>query len=402
MKEKKQNSISYLTLEETLELDGQSKQLTIGIPKESTFQENRVPLTPGNVSTLVHQGHKIVIESEAGSGAHFSDLDYSEAGAMLVQEKQEVYESHIIVKAAPISDEEVDLLKPEQIVISPLHISTLKKEMLDKLLKKRIIGVAFELIKDEVGSYPIVRSMSEIAGNMVMIIAAELLSNGAQGRGVLLGGVTGIPPANVVIIGAGIVGEFSARSALGLGANVKIFDNSTYRLMRLQNNLSSRIFTSALDQQDLVRALRSTDVLITALQPVNGQVPMVVNDEMVQQMKDGAVIIDVNIDRGGAVSSSEVTTHENPIFQKYGVTHYCVPNIASRVPHTGSVAISHVLMPLITKLGDRGGFESYIWNAPNTLESIYLYKGYLTNNFLSKKYNLRNTDINIFRPFRES
>ncbi len=402
MQDKEKTSISYLTLEETLELNKGDENLTIGIPKESTFQENRVPLTPGNVSALVHQGHSIVIERGAGISAHFSDLDYSEAGAILVQEKKEVYDSHIIVKAAPISEAEIDYLKPNQIVISPLHISTMKKEMLDKLLKKKIIGVAFELIKDDAGSYPIVRSMSEIAGNTVILIAAELLSNGANGRGVLLGGVTGIPPANVVIIGAGIVGEFAARTAIGLGADVKIFDNSTYRLMRLQNNLSSRIFTSALDQRDLENALQSADVLITALQPINGQVPLVVTDEMVQEMKQGAVIIDVNIDRGGAISTSQVTTHEKPIFEKYGVLHYCVPNIASRVPHTASIAISHVLMPLITKYSNHGGFESYIWSSPNTLESIYLYKGYLTNNFLSKKFELRSTDINIFRPFRES
>ncbi len=402
MQNQGKTSITYLTLEETLELDREHENLTIGIPKENTFQENRVPLTPGNVSALVHQGHQIVIESGAGVSAHFSDLDYSEAGAILVSEKKEVYDSHIIVKAAPICEQEIDFLKPNQIVISPLHISTMKKDMIERLLKKKIVGVAFELIKDDAGSYPIVRSMSEIAGNTVILIAAELLSNGTHGRGVLLGGVTGIPPANVVIIGAGIVGEFAARTAIGLGADVKIFDNSTYRLMRLQNNLSSRIFTSALDQRDLESALQSADVLITALQPINGHVPLVVTEEMVQEMKSGSVIIDVNIDRGGAVATSHVTTHEQPIFNSHGVVHYCVPNIASRVPHTASVAISHVLMPLITKFSNQGGFESFIWSTPNTLESIYIYKGYLTNGFLGKKFGLRSTDINIFRPFRES
>ncbi len=402
MQGKESTSISYLSLEETLELSDEQKNLSIGIPKETTFQENRVPLTPGNVSALVHQGHQVVIESGAGVGASFPDIDYSEAGALLVQSKKEVYESHIIVKAAPISESEVEYLKPNQIVISPLHISAMKKEVLAKLINKKIVGVAFELIKDDAGSYPIVRSMSEIAGNTVLLIAAELLSNGTKGRGVLLGGVTGIPPAKVVVIGAGIVGEYAARTAIGLGAEVKIFDNSTYRLMRLQNNLSKRIFTSALDQRDLEAALISADVLVTALQPINGQIPMVVTDDMVQSMKEGAVLIDVNIDRGGACSTSKVTTHEKPIFEKYGVLHYGVPNIASRVPHTASIAISHVIMPLITQYAQHGGFESYIWSRPTSLESIYLYKGYLTNSFLSKKFGIKNTDINIFRPFRES
>ncbi len=394
--------ISYLTLEETLELGTQSKGLSIGIPRESTFQECRVPLTPGNVSALVNQGQDIVIESGAGKGAGFADIDYSEAGAKITQEKAEVFAAHIILKAAPVSQQEIDFLKPNQIVISPIHVSAMKKEVLEALLQKKIIGLAFELIKDDVGDYPIVRSMSEIAGNASILTAARLLADSEEGSGVLLGGVTGIPPAKAVIIGAGVVGEFAARTAIGLGAEVKIFDNSTYRLMRIQNHLGVRCFTSALDQKDLETALRSTDVLITALKPINGLIPMVISEEMVMMMKNGSVLMDVNIDRGGACATSEVTSHENPTFVKHGIIHYCVPNIPSSVPRTASIAISHVLMPLIADASSMGGVENYIWSNPNSQDSVYLYKGYLTNAHLSKKFKLKNTDINIFRPFRES
>ncbi len=391
-----------MTLEETLELGTQSRGLSVGIPKETTFQESRVPLTPGNVSALVNQGQDIIIESGAGSGAGFSDLSYSEAGAKISKNKAEVFDAHIILKAAPVSEHELEFLKPNQIVISPIHVSAMKPAILEALLKKKIIGLAFELIKDDVGDYPIVRSMSEIAGNASILTAARLLADSKDGSGVLLGGVTGIPPAKAVIIGAGVVGEFAARTAIGLGAEVKIFDNSTYRLMRLQNNLGVRCFTSALDQRDLENAMRSADVLITALKPVNGLIPMVISEDMVMMMKQGSVLIDVNIDRGGACATSEVTSHEKPTFVKHGIIHYCVPNIPSSMPRTASISISHVLMPLIADASSMGGIENYIWNKPNTLDSVYLYKGYLTNVHLSKRFKIKNTDISIFRPFRES
>ena len=230
-------SFSYMPLEETLEILPKKKRLFIGIPKENSFQENRVALTPEAVSVLVNNGHEVVVEHNAGEGSFYFDTDYSEAGARIVYDKAELYKATAIIKSAPISEEETQWLQPNQVIISPVHMPYLSKTVLEALMQKKIIAIAFETIKDDSGNYPIVRSMSEIAGSSAILTAAKYLSNVHRGKGILLGGISGVPPAKVLIIGAGIVGEFAARTALGLGASVKIFDNSIYRLMRLQNNV---------------------------------------------------------------------------------------------------------------------------------------------------------------------
>jgi alanine dehydrogenase len=388
-------SFSYETLEETLDIKPKGAQVHIGIPKEIAFQENRIALTPDAVSVLVSNGHLVTIEHNAGEAAHFADRDYSEAGAKIVYEREEVYKAPVLVKSAPVVEEELQLLQFNQMIISPIHLSILKAELLQKMMEKRITAISFENLKDDSGTYPIVRSMSEIAGSAAILIAAQYLSSSNHGKGVLLGGISGIAPTKVIILGAGIVGEYAARAALALGASVKIFDNSIYRLKRLQNNIGQRLWTSVVEPRMLAKQLKTCEVAVGALGSDSGRTPIIVTEEMVSSMRKGSVIIDVSVDRGGCFETSEITSHENPIFHKYGVIHYCVPNIPSGFARTASQAISNVLMPLLLKAGDEGGFEKLIWHNIHLRSGIYLFKGALTNFYLSERFNLKYTDLNL-------
>ncbi len=388
-------SFSYETLEETLDIKPKGAQLHIGIPKEIAFQENRIALTPDAVSVLVSNGHEVTIEHNAGEASHFGDKDYSEAGARIVYNREEVYKAPILVKSAPVVEEELPLLQHSQMIISPIHLSVLKADLLQKMMDKRITAISFENLKDDSGTYPIVRSMSEIAGSAVMLIAAQYLSSANHGKGVLLGGISGIAPTKVIIIGAGIVGEYAARAALALGASVKVFDNSVYRLKRLQNNIGHRLWTSVIEPRMLAKQLKTCEVAVGALGSETGRTPIVVSEEMVSGMRAGSVIIDVSIDRGGCFETSEITTHESPIYLKYGVIHYCVPNIPSGFARTASQAISNVLMPLLLEAGDDGGFERMVWHQIHLRSGIYMFKGALTNFYLSERFNLKYTDLNL-------
>ena len=388
-------SFSYETLEETLDIKPKGAQLHIGLPKEIAFQENRVALTPDAVGVLVSNGHQVTIEHNAGEGAHFADRDYSEAGARIVYNREEIFKAPILVKSAPIIDEDLPLLQYNQIIISPIHLSILKAELLQKMMEKRVTAISFENLKDDGGSYPIVRSMSEIAGSAVMLIAGQYLSSANHGKGVLLGGISGIAPTKVIIIGAGIVGENAARAALAMGASVKVFDNSVYRLKRLQDVLGHRLWTSVIEPRLLAKQLKTCEVAVGALSSETGRTPIVVTEEMVSSMRTGSVIIDVSIDRGGCFETSEITTHQSPIYTKYGVIHYCVPNIPSGFARTASQAISNVLMPLLLEAGDDGGFEQMVWHRVHLRSGIYMFKGALTNFYLSERFNLKYTDLNL-------
>jgi len=388
-------SFSYETLEETLDVKPKGVPLNIGIPKEVAFQENRIALTPDAVGVLISNGHDVIIEHNAGEASHYRDKDYSEAGARIVYDKSEVFKAPILVKSAPVIEGDLPLLQMNQIVISPIHLSAMKAELLQKMMDKRITGISFENLKDDSGTYPIVRSMSEIAGSAVMLVAGQYLGSANHGKGVLLGGISGIPPTKVIILGAGIVGEFAARAALALGASVKVFDNSVYRLKRLQNNIGQRMWTSVMEPRILAKQLKTCEVAVGALSSQTGRTPVVVTDEMVSNMRPGSVIIDVSIDRGGCFETSEITTHEHPIFMKYGVIHYCVPNIPSGFARTASHAISNVLMPLLLEAGEEGGFENLVWHKIHLRSGIYLFKGALTNFHLSQRFDLKYTDLNL-------
>lgn len=388
-------SFSYETLEETLDIKPHGAKLHIGIPKEIAFQENRVSLIPDAVSVLVSNGHEVTVEHNAGASSHYTDKEYAEAGAKIVYDRAEVMKAPILSKSAPVVEEDLPLLQLNQTIISPIHLSALKKEHIEKMMEKRITALSYENMKDASGTYPIVRSMSEIAGSAVMLIAGQYLSSFNKGKGVLLGGISGIPPTKVVIIGAGIVGEFATRNALALGASVKVFDNNVYRLKQLQNNLGQRVWTSVLEPRILAKQLKTCEVAVGALSNEFGRAPVVVTEEMVAAMRPGSIIIDVAIDRGGCFETSELTSHESPTFVQHDVIHYCVPNIPSGFARTASQAISSVLMPLLLEISDEGGMEEKVWHDFNLREGIYMFRGALTDFYISQKFDLKYTDLNL-------
>jgi alanine dehydrogenase len=387
--------VAMLPQEQAQEVGRKGRNLFIGIPKETSFQEHRVPLTPAAVATLVSRGHDILVERGIGQAVQFQDNDYTEAGAQVVESAEEVFKADLIIKVAPPSLKEIELLRPKQILISALQLTVQPKDALRKMMEKKVTAVAWDFIKDREGIYTIIRAMGEIAGNTSIQIAAEYLSSDKGGQGLMLGGISGVAPAEVVIIGAGTVGEFATRAAMGLGASVKVFDKSIYRLRRLQSDLGQRIYTSVIQPDELKLALMQADVAIGALRPEHGRTPMVVSEDMVSEMKAGSVIVDVSIDRGGCFETSHVTTHTDPVFKEYGVIHYCVPNIASRVPRTASYALSNIFGPLLLTMGDRGGFEELIKKDLGIRHGVYLYNGALTSEILSEAFRLPYKDLDM-------
>lgn len=385
----------YQTQVETLEVQPSERHISIGIPKETTLNEHRISLVPNSIHTIVGYGHRVVVESGAGENSYYSDHDFSEAGAHIAMDIKQVYESDIILKAAPPTPQEVDHFHPNQILISPLQIPILTEEYLLKLKKKKVIAIAMEYLQSQNGTFPIVRIMSELAGLGSMLTAAELLTNTYGGRGVLLGGVSGVPPAKVVILGAGVVGEFATRTALGLGASVRIFDNDVSKLMRLQSRIGRQLHTSALNPVYLAYQLTSADVVIGAMHSKTGRTPIIVTEEMVSKMKAGTVIIDVSIDQGGCFETSRMTTHRNPTFVKNGVIHYCVPNIASKVSRTASMAVSNIMTPILLQLGNAQSFERLLFDHYGIRNGVYTYKGCLTNEYLAKRFDLKYTALEL-------
>ena len=380
---------------EMLEVPVKSQKLFIGVPLETTMLENRVALVPHSVNTLVGLGHRVVVQSGAGDRSNYTDHDYSEAGADVAHSAQEVYAADVLIKIAPPTLAELELFHSDQILISPLQIPIISAEYIQKLREKRVIAVAMEYLQADDGSFPVVRIMSEIAGIAAMHTAAELLSNVKGGRGVLLGGVSGVPPAKVVILGAGMVGEYATRTALGLGAAVRIFDNDVYKLMRIQKLIGRQLHTSTINPVYLGYQLLSADCVIGAIHSREGRTPVVVSEEMVAQMKPGSVIIDVSIDQGGCFETSQVTSHEKPTFTKYDVVHYCVPNIASKVSRTASVAVSNILTPLLMQAESTGSIERLLFKQPGLRHGVYTYKGCLTNQYLSDRFGMKYTNLNL-------
>jgi alanine dehydrogenase len=383
-----------LPQEEKLEISKQRSELFIGIPKESSYQERRICLTPDAVNSLVSEGHRVMIESGAGLSASYSDQEFSEAGAEITADTKKVFGCPMVLKISPLTLEEIELVNPETIVISAIQLKTRNKDYFEALAKKKITALAFEYIKDEDGTYPAVKSLSEIAGIASVLIASELMINNQFGKGLLFGNITGVPPTEVVILGAGTVGEFAAKSALGLGASVKVFDNSITKLRRLQNNLNQRIFTSTIQQKALLKALRRCDVAIGAMRGKE-RCPVVVSETMVELMKKGSVIVDVSIDTGGCFETSEVTTHEKPTFINHDVIHYCVPNIPSRYSKTASLSISNIITPFLLQIADDGGIERAIRFNQGLKNGVYIYHGILTNKAIGDWFNLNYSDINL-------
>jgi len=383
-----------LPQEEMLEVARQRSDLFIGMPKETSFQERRICLTPDAIASLTAHGHRVMMESGAGLTASYTDKEYSDAGAEITHDTKKVFGCPVILKVEPPTVKEIEMMNPETLLISALQLKTQRKEFFEALETKKITALAFEFIRDEDGSYPAVKSLSEIAGTASILIASELMISQKLGKGLLFGNITGVPPTEVVILGAGTAAEFAAKTALGLGASVKVFDNSINKLRRLQNNLNQRIFTSTIQEKAILKALMRCDVAIGAMRGKDRS-PVIVSETMVERMKRGAVIIDISIDTGGCFETSEVTTHEKPTFVKHNVTHYCVPNIPSRYSKTASLSISNIISPFLLQMADDGGIESAIRCNAGLKHGIYFYHGRLTNSSIAEWFDLGHTDINL-------
>lgn len=386
----------YETEVQAMTYGGSSKSLTIGVPKEIILCENRVAIVPHSIHTLVGYGHKVIIETGAGAKSGYSDHHYSEAGAQISFSKEEVFKSQVLVKIAPPTSEEIDLMQPDQILISPLQLPVLKDDYLEKLKKKRITALAMEYLQSVDGDYPIVRIMSEIAGTCAVLTAAEYLNNSKDGgKGLLLGSVSGVPPAKIVILGSGVVAETAIKVAIGLGASIRVFDNDITKLMRLQNTVGRHLHTSSLNPVYLAYQLTSADVVIGAIHSKSGRAPIIVTEEMVSKMKEGSVIIDISIDQGGCIETSRLTTLDNPSFVKHGVIHYCVPNIPSKVSRTASLAVSNIITPLLLKMGMGMHFDNILYENKGIRNGCYTYKGCITNEYLSKRFGLKYTSLEL-------
>lgn len=381
--------------EERLEVKKKKSSLKIGVPREIAFQENRVSLAPDSVGLIVSHGHEVYVQRGAGRNAHFTDEEYAEAGATLTETAAEIYNCNFILKVAPMLLSEIDLLQSRQTVVSALHYTMQSAEYFRKLMLHKTTAVAFEFIKDQSNIFPVLKAMSEISGYAAIQIAAEYLSNNDIGKGKLLGGVPGIAPVEVVILGAGTVGTFAARAALGFGAEVKVFDNQIYKLRALQNNVGAQIFTSIIQPKVLSKTLKNADIVIGALHSKRNRPTMVVSENMVSEMKPGSVIVDVSIDQGGCIETSSVTTHKDPVFIKHDVIHYCVPNIPSRVPQTASYGLSNFFTPVIIDMGEEGGIEFFLKVNPLLRQGIYMYNGILTNHMIGQNFGLPSKELDL-------
>jgi alanine dehydrogenase len=384
-----------LPQEEMLALGKKYKKLTIGIPREKPLFEQRVSLTPEAVEVLVDNGHEVLIESKAGEGAHYHDTDYSECGAFIIASKKQVLNADIIIKVSPLDMKEIEMLKGHQVILSSVHLTRQSEEYIRALMDKKVTAFAIEQIRDEDDFYPVIQSMSAISGISAVNIAAELLSNQNGGKGVLLGGISGITPTEVIIIGADTIAEFAARAAIGLGAFVKVFDNSPKKLEELQQLLGRRLHTSIFHPKVLRRALKSADVVIGALNLWDTGPRYFVTEDMVKEMKRGSVIIDLSIDQGGCIETSEYRTLQDAVYIKHDVVHFSAANMPSRVARTSSIALSNILSPILVTIGSSGGFKPFLKANLGVRNSVYIYNGILTNEYLGNQFGIPSKNIDL-------
>ncbi len=386
---------SLYTQEKLMQVKKGKHSFLIGLPNEISMQEKRITLTPDSVALLVNHGHEIWVETKAGEGSKFTDKQYADAGAKIIYTSEEVYKADVILKIEPPTLEEIQLMKNGKILISAIQLGNQSPEYIKALNSKNITSLAFEFIEDKVGGMPIIRAMSEIAGNTVMSIASEYLSCTNGGKGIILGGITGVPPTQVVIIGAGTVAEYAGKAAIGLGAEIQIFDNHIYKLRRIKHSLGHNIYTSTIDTVTLAQSLKNADVVIGALRAEKGRARHVVSEEMVAEMKVDSLIIDLSIDQGGCIETSELTTLKKPTYRKHGVIHYCVPNVASRVAHTAATALSNIFTPTILRAAEEGGVEEMIFAHNWFMKGVYTFKGSLTNEHIARKFGMKHKDLGL-------
>jgi alanine dehydrogenase len=381
--------------EEMLEIGKKQKKLIIGIPKEDHNYEKRVSLTPEAVEVLINNGHDVLIETGAGDGASYTNKDYSEHGGFIVETRKQALTADVVLKVAPFNNEDIELLKGNQVVFSSLHVNKQSHDYIKKLMNKKVTCIAYEYLQNEFGDFPVLKSMSSISGNAAIMIAAELLCNTSGGKGIILGGISGITPTEVVLIGAGTASEFAARAALGMGAFVKVFDTSVQKLEELQRNIGLRLHTSIFHPQVLTRTLKTADVLIGAVNLRDSGPRFFVTEEMINNMKKGSVVIDLCVDQGGCIETSEYRSLQEPVFTKNGVVHYCVPNVPSRVARTASIAISNIISPVMLEMGNVGGIKSLLKSRNGLRQGVYIYTGILTNEFIGNRFDIPYKDIDL-------
>jgi alanine dehydrogenase len=399
MNQRKEENLSVWTKEKLIPKEELYKpgkrniKLSIGFPNVGNVVEFRVPLTPQSVEVLVSQGHNVYVQQGAGKDANYSDRAYAEGGAVICQDAAEIFQCDIVLKMAPFTCDETELMKGNQLLFSPVYLSLMTSEFVRKLMRKKITAIGFEYLKDEHGISPITQISSEIIGNISMVIASELLSS-INGKGVILGEVTGVAPSEVVILGSGMVAEQAARTAMALGAVVRVFDDSIYKLMHLKGRLGMHISTSVYHPKALRKALKTAEVVLGAM-PMNEVPGMIVPEEMVEGMKENSVIIDLNIIQGGCFETSRITTLKNPTYKVHGVIHCCVPNLESRVARTASIAASNIFTPILLGIGQSGGVTEYIKGNRGFCEGVYLLNGILTNRDIAKTLSISDNDINL-------
>ena len=386
---------AFMPREELLEIKQKTRKIRIGIPLESASGEKRVALTPEAVNLLVENGNEVLIQKGAGLGSNYNDKDYSENGAQIAASPAIVYDADVIIKVAPFSEEEAVKLKANQVVMSYLNVLKLTEETLSRMIRKKVTALSFERIRDHDGMMPVIEMMSEISGITSVLIASEHLSNVHGGKGVMLGGVTGITPTDVIIIGANTAGEYAARAALGLGARVKVFDSSVNRLRRFQSLVGQRLETSIFHPQVLIKSLKSADVLIGAIELEDLRPWYYISEDMVMMMKKGSIVIDLSIDRGGCIETTECRELQDPVYEKHGVIHYSAWNLPSRVARTATIALSNVFSPMLQNLADSGGITPMLKNDHGLRNGVYIYNGILTNETLGQKFGILSKDIDL-------
>lgn len=370
--------------------------MRIGIPKETLGEEKRVALAPAGVDALTKAGHTVFIETEAGLGSHFTDQDYVTAGATIVYSPEEVFQrSELITKVTPLTNEVADLLQENQIIFSFLHLSVGKKHIIDKLIEKRVTAISYELIEKN-DQLPVLQSISEIAGQLAIQLGSKFLkSDVPMGRGILLGGIPGVAPAAVVILGAGVVGLSSARAAYSMGAQVIVIDKDLRRLRRIENTVSKNISTVVANPMTIARGVKFADLFIGAVQVKGEKSPHIITEEMVKTMKKGSVIVDVAIDQGGCVETSYPTTLSNPTFVKHNVIHYCVPNIPALVARTASYGLTNASLEYIEKIADNGLSNALIGDI-GLSKGVCTYSGTCSNELVAETFDLEFRRLHIF------
>jgi alanine dehydrogenase len=370
-------------------------RLSIGLPRENALVETRLALTPEGVAIVTEEGHSVYVQRGAGEPMSYSDLQYSEAGAYLVDDEAEVFGADIVLKIAPPTLAELNLMHDRSTLFSMLQLSNLSAECIRLMMKKKMNAIAYELIQDEQKAFPVVNSIAEIEGNTAIAVAAELMSNERGGKGLLLGGVAGITPTEVLILGAGITGSVAARTAMALGAQVKVFDHDISKLRKIQHYLGQQVFTSVIHPTVLIRSLATADAVIGNLRYINGSERFMVSEELVKKMKPGAIIIDMSVDQGGCFETSECRTLQHPVFEKHGVIHYCVPNISARVARTSSMALSNIFAPMLLKIASSGSPNSAITESVGFRHGAFIYSGVLVNRLIGNYYNIPSNDIGL-------